>query len=179
MTVHSQRLCALRPTKEHISSTSSTSSAWAGATVSARGGVISSFFEPFRQGVAADAKQARNPSHARTFKIGGKNSLLLFLGVAASWLKHTIFAAILAAKLLASTRIMAVFDNVCAATPATFVYNGLDYHACKYTITSTKPLPRINWHNGLGNTFCVVMVAARLLLATKALLLRMERLFFS
>ena len=129
MAVQIQRFCQCSCTKDHISSTSRISSAWAGRSVSSSSGLCSSFFEPTRQRITADPEGTLNTAHAGTFVgVGSQNLLFLFWCVTMFWFQDTTFTALFTPVLLTAIGIMTVLDDVLASACSTTVDDGFCNH---------------------------------------------------
>ena len=123
ITVQIQRFCQCSSTKDHISSTSRISSGCAGRSVFSRFGLHSSFFEPTRQRIAADAKGALDPTHTGSFIVSRQNLFFFLCRVAVFWLQNTTFATVFAPELLIAICIMTVLDNVLASAISTTIHD--------------------------------------------------------
>src|SRR3954453_18117634 len=116
--IHTQRLSAFLPTKEHSSSSSSTRSSegGVGSKVRDRGGNLAAFFEPAGYCVARDPEGARKTPEAGAFLVSAKDLLTPFrrVGVGARVLA-ALPTAIVAEVLLFAVGSPAVLDDVFAA----------------------------------------------------------------
>ncbi len=122
MTVQIQRFRQCSSTKDHISSTSRISSAWAGKGVSSIFGFCSSFFEPARQRIPADAEGTLNAAHAGTFvSIGSKYLFFLCGTITVFRFQDAALATVFAPELLITIGVMPVLDNLLASAVSTTI----------------------------------------------------------
>ena len=103
------------------------------------------FFQPVRQGMAADPKDAPDAAHAGALIVGSQNLLPLLGGVSATRLEHAAFAALPAPELLTAAGIVTVLNNVGTAALPTQISNRFGYHTQYYIITLIGPLPFSEW----------------------------------
>ena len=75
-------------------------------------GLFGLFLKPIRERVTANAKDALDPTHARTFIVSGYDLLFLCFTVASTWIENTPFATIFAPDLLTAASIVTIFDDI-------------------------------------------------------------------
>ena len=127
--VQIQRFCQCSSTKDHISSTSRTSSGCARRSVSSTFGFCSSFFKPTRQRIATDTEGTLDATHAGAFvSIGSQNLFFLFDAITVFRFQDAALAAVFAPELLAAIGIMSILDNVLASAVSTTIDNCFGDH---------------------------------------------------
>jgi len=112
MTVHNQRLFFRNATKDHSSSYSSTSSGSAGSKVAFSGGCVWAFFEEFPEGVPGNPKRPGNATHAGALAISCQDAFDFSRTALIFGFEHARLATLLAEKLLITSAVFAIFDEI-------------------------------------------------------------------
>ena len=108
-------------------------------------GFCSSFFEPARQRIPADAEGALDATHAGTFvSIGSKNLFFLCSTITVFRFQDAALATVFAPELLVAIGIMPVLDNVLASAVSTTIDYRFGYHLPRLShFTYFEPRPKI------------------------------------
>lgn len=127
--VQSQRLSLRRYTKDHTSSSSKTSFACAGSSVSAMVGERATFFYPWSQRVSWYARCSLYASHTAPLLIQTKNLFLTFRRVRLRfWLQNTTSPTIPTQVLLIAIAIASILHDILAAALRTAMNLGFGNH---------------------------------------------------